>query len=110
MGMLGNLLAGFVGGSMANVVNHLIEENGGLQGIVGKLEQSGLGAQVKSWVSTGTNQPVTADQLHQALGPEMLKQIAAKFGLPVDQIAQKLSQVLPGAIDKLTPSGQIPNQ
>ena len=108
MGMLGNLLAGFVGGQMATVVNHLIEEHGGVQGIVSQLEKTGLGAQVKSWVGTGANMPVNADQIKQALNPQMLEQIAAKFGLPVDQIAQKLSQVLPGAIDKLTPGGQIP--
>lgn len=107
MGVLGNLLTGFIGGEAALVVNHLIEQHGGVQGIVSKLEQSGLGAQAKSWLGTGANQPVTASQIHQAFGPDTINALAQKFGVPADQIAKKLSEVLPQAIDKLSPNGQI---
>jgi uncharacterized protein YidB (DUF937 family) len=108
MGLLDGLLGGAVGAEMATVVNSLIQQHGGVQGIVAQLEQQGLGPTVRSWVSTGANQPITAGQVHQAFGGDMITQLAAKAGITPQELTQKLSQVLPAAIDKLTPNGQIP--
>jgi uncharacterized protein YidB (DUF937 family) len=105
MGMFDGLLGGVVGAEMATVVNSLIEKHGGIQGIVSQLEQQGLGGTVRSWVGTGANQPITADQIHQAFGSDTVKQLAAKMGMTPEDLAAKLSQVLPQAIDKLTPGG-----
>ena len=108
MGMMDGILGGLIGGEMATVVNRLIEKHGGVSGIVTQLEQQGLGATVKSWVGTGPNQPISAGQVHQAIGADTIQEIAAKFGLTPQDLAQKLSQVLPQAIDKLTPGGVVP--
>jgi uncharacterized protein YidB (DUF937 family) len=108
MGMFDGLLGGAVGAEMATVVNGLIEKHGGVQGIVAQLEQQGLGGTVRSWVGTGTNQAITPDQIHQAFGSDVVKELAAKVGLSPDVLAAKLSQVLPTAIDKLTPAGAVP--
>jgi uncharacterized protein YidB (DUF937 family) len=105
--MFDGLLGGLVGAEMATVVNGLIEKHGGIQGIVAQLEQQGLGGTVRSWVGTGPNQPITADQVHQAFGPATVKQLAAKFGMSPEDLSAKLSQVLPQAIDKLTPGGVV---
>ncbi len=53
-----------------------------------KLEQAGLGDQVKSWIGNGQNLPITADQLQQVLGSDTVKQLAARFSIPVDQLAR----------------------
>jgi uncharacterized protein YidB (DUF937 family) len=108
MGMFDGILGGAVGAEMATVVNGLIEKHGGVQGIVAQLEQQGLGGTVRSWVGTGANQAITPDQIHQAFGSDLVKELAAKVGLSPDVLAAKLSQVLPTAIDKLTPSGAVP--
>ena len=108
MGMVDGILGGLIGGEMATVVNRLIEKHGGVSGIVTQLEQQGLGATVKSWVGTGPNQPISADEVHQAIGADTIQEIAAKFGLTPQDLAHKLSQVLPQAIDKLTPGGVVP--
>jgi uncharacterized protein YidB (DUF937 family) len=105
MGMFDGLLGGVIGAEMATVVNGLIEKHGGIQGIVSQLEQQGLGGTVRSWVGTGANQPITPDQIHQAFGSDTVKQLAAKMGISPEDLAAKLSQVLPQAIDKLTPGG-----
>jgi uncharacterized protein YidB (DUF937 family) len=107
MGLLDGLLGGVVGAEMATVVNGLIEKHGGIQGIVSQLEQQGLGGTVRSWVGTGANQPITADQIHQAFGSDTVKQLAAKVGITPEDLAAKLSQILPQAIDKLTPGGVV---
>jgi uncharacterized protein YidB (DUF937 family) len=108
MGLFDGLLGGVVGAEMATVVDGLIEKHGGIQGIVAQLERQGLGGTVRSWVGTGANQPITADQIHQAFGSDIVKQLAAKVGMTPEDMAAKLSQILPQAIDKLTPGGVVP--
>jgi uncharacterized protein YidB (DUF937 family) len=105
---MGGLLDGMVGGVMAGVVNSLIQQHGGVQGIVSQFEKQGLGPTVRSWVSTGANQPISPDQVHNVFGSDMIGQLAAKVGMNPQELSQKLSQVLPQAIDKLTPGGQVP--
>ena len=107
MGLLDGLLGGVVGAEMVTVVNGLIEKHGGIQGIVAQLEQQGLGGTVRSWVGMGANQPITPDQIHQGFGPDIVKQLAAKAGMTPEDLAAKLSQILPQAIDKLTPGGVV---
>ncbi|MEO8307204.1 MAG: YidB family protein [Pseudomonadota bacterium] len=108
MGLFDGVLGGVVGASMVSVVNGLIERHGGVQGIVTQLEQQGLGPTVRSWVGTGANQPISPEQMHQALGADTISQLAAKFGMNPQDLAQKLAQVLPQAIDKMTPGGVMP--
>ncbi len=107
MGMFDGLLGGIVGSEMATVVNGLIEKHGGIQGVIMQLEQQGLGGTARSWIGAGANQPITADQIHQVFGSDTVKELAAKVGLSPDVLAAKLSQILPGAIDKLTPAGVV---
>jgi len=108
MGLLDGLLGGIVGAGMVSAVNSILEKHGGLQGVVNEFEKNGLGPTVKSWVGTGPNQPISPDQVHRVLGPDLLQQLSAKSGLSVQELTQKLSQVLPQAVDKLTPDGTIP--
>ena len=108
MGMFDGLIGGIVGAGMVSVVNGIIEKHGGLQGVVNEFERNGLGATVRSWVGTGPNQPISPADVQRALGPELLQQLSAKSGLSVEDLAQKLSQVLPQAVDRLTPGGAIP--
>jgi uncharacterized protein YidB (DUF937 family) len=107
MGLLDGVLGGVVGGEMATVVSGLIEKHGGVQGIVAQLEQQGLGGTVRSWIGDGANQPISADQVHAAFGSDVIAGLAAKVGLNPQDLAQKLAQVLPQAINHLTPGGVV---
>ena len=108
MGLFDGLLGGIVGAGMVSVVNNLVEQQGGLQGLINKFQQQGLGDTVNSWVSTGPNKPISPDDVHRALGPDLLQQLAAKSGVPVQELAQKLSTILPQAVDTMTPDGRVP--
>jgi len=108
MGMFDGLLGGIVGAGMVSVVNDILTKHGGVQGVVNEFEKNGLGGTVRSWVGTGPNQPVSPEEVHQVLGPELLQQLSAKSGVPVPDLVQRLSQVLPKAVDHLTPNGAIP--
>lgn len=109
MGLLDGLIGGAVGAEMVTVVNGLIEKHGGISGIVSQFEKQGLGETVRSWVGTGANQPVTADQIHQALGADTLRQLASKAGISTDSLTARLSEFLPKAIDQMTPGGTLPS-
>lgn len=108
MGLLDGLLGGVIGAEMVTVVNGLIEKHGGVQGIVAQFEQQGFGATVRSWVGTDANQPISADQVRQAISVDTIKELAAKSGLSVDELTKRLASVLPQAIDHLTPGGVLP--
>jgi uncharacterized protein YidB (DUF937 family) len=108
MGLLDGLIGGVVGAGMATVVSQILEKHGGLQGVVNEFERNGFGSTVQSWVGTGPNQAISSDGVNRVLGGDLLQQLAAKSGLSVQELTQKLSQVLPEAVDKLTPDGVIP--
>jgi uncharacterized protein YidB (DUF937 family) len=80
---------------------------GGLAGIVGSFQSSGLSKLVQSWVSTGKNLPATAQQIEQGLGIEKIKSLAKSLGLAPDVVKAKLAEILPQVIDKLTPEGVV---
>ena len=108
MGLFDGILGGVVGAGMVSVINGILEQHGGVQGVVNEFEQKGLGGTVRSWVGTGTNQPISADQIQQALGPDLLQKPSEKSGMSQQDLAQKLTQILPRAIDHMTPNGEIP--
>lgn len=109
MGLFDGLLGGVIGAEMVTVVNGLVERHGGVQGMVSELQSKGLGGAVQSWIGTGPNQAVSPDQIHQAVGPDVMAQLAAKIGIAPEELASKLAQVLPQAVDKLTPNGVVPH-
>src|SRR5262249_17058519 len=108
MGIFDGLLGGIVGAGMVSVVNSVLERHGGVQGVVNEFEKNGFGSTVQSWVSSGPNQPISPDAVHTVIGPDLLQQLAAKSGLSVEELSQRLAQVLPEAVDKMTPDGAIP--
>jgi uncharacterized protein YidB (DUF937 family) len=87
----------------------LIQQNGGLPGIISKLQSGGLAQQVGSWVGTGQNMTVSGSQLQEVLGSGSIGQIAQQLGMSHGDASSNLAQMLPQIIDKLTPHGQIPD-
>jgi uncharacterized protein YidB (DUF937 family) len=81
---------------------------GGLQGLVQSFQEKGMGGLVSSWVGSGANSPITADQIHQVLGSDQVKVLAAKAGISPDDAGSAIAQLLPGVVDKLTPNGSVP--
>ena len=80
----------------------------GLGGLMQAFESGGLGHLFQSWVGTGQNLPVSAQQIQSVLGNSgMLQRIAQATGLQPGDVAQHLSTVLPQIVDHLTPNGQI---
>jgi uncharacterized protein YidB (DUF937 family) len=108
MGLFDGILGGVVGAGMVSVINGILENHGGVQGVVNEFEKNGLGSTVRSWVGTGTNNPISAADIQRVLGPDLLQKLSEKSGLSQQDLADKLTQVLPRAVDHLTPDGVVP--
>ena len=114
-GLLGQVSASLSGttGQQPGLVNSVLGmltsgQQGGLQSLIQSMEQQGLGAIASSWVGTGQNLPISPAQIEQLLGNQKLRELAAQHGIDIDQIASHLAQILPVAVDKLTPNGTVP--
>lgn len=114
MGIL-DVLSQFSGGShpegMLEAVTTMLNDprTGGLQGLVTTFEKGGMGGVIASWVGTGQNQAISADQLQSVLGSEQVQAIASRLGLNTQEVSGHLAQLLPQLVDKLTPNGAIPD-
>lgn len=94
---------------LAPILEGLLQQHGGLSGLVAQLTRGGLAEQAQSWVGTGANIPVSGAQITQALGSNQVTQIAQQMGIDTHQAGSLLAQVLPHLIDHLTPQGQVPS-
>src|SRR5262245_39344331 len=109
MGILdtvGGLISGGVppSGMVAQVLSMLTGADGTMTGLTGLVEQfsrAGLGDVIASWISTGPNLPLSADQVVRVIGQPQLRNMAARTGLSSDQVAQQLSELLPALVDSL---------
>lgn len=82
---------------------------GGLGALLQQLQQGGLGEAAQSWVGTGQNLPVSADQLQSALGGDRISALAQQAGMPTGDLMGQLAQMLPQVVDQLTPDGRVPS-
>lgn len=92
---------------LMQVVMSLVQQAGGLEGLIAKLQQGGLGEAAASWVSTGQNLPVSGQQLQGALGG-LLGPLAGQLGMAPGALSDSLAALLPKMVDGLTPNGQLP--
>ncbi|MBL8424505.1 MAG: DUF937 domain-containing protein [Candidatus Accumulibacter phosphatis] len=107
-GLLGTLLSN---PQLLQVITGLLANDGaqgGLDGLMGKFQQAGLGDVLGSWVESGPNQPISGNQLTAVLGSDVMADLAARLGTDAGAAAGQLSQILPSLIDQLTPSGEVP--
>jgi len=125
MGLLDGLLVSVMGGMMGGgqaapgpqgvgssqmiqMALRVLQQNGGIEGLLAKFQQAGMGQQAQSWIGTGQNMPISPDVLAQIFGQGQLGQIAQQMGMSHEQAAGDLAQALPRVVDHMTPGGEIP--
>ena len=120
MGLLDGLLGQVMGGMMSGGANasqgqnpllqvalQMLQQNGGLSGVLSKFQHAGYGDQAQSWIGTGQNMPISADALSKIFGQGQLGQIAQQMGMSHEEAAGGLAHALPQVMDHMTPQGQI---
>lgn len=115
-GLLGSALGGLLGGGaqqqqspMLQMALQVLQQNGGIAGVLDKFRQAGYANQADSWQGTGENVPIAGNALQEVLGSGSIGQIAQQLGMSHGEAAGGLAQVLPQLIDKFTPNGQVPD-
>jgi uncharacterized protein YidB (DUF937 family) len=106
MGFLDNVVKG-LGQDAAGGLGDLLKTQGGVGGLAEKFGQAGLGDVIGSWVGKGANASITPEQIVAVIGHGPLADMAAKMGVSPQQAGETLAGLLPEAIDRLTPGGQI---
>ena len=86
----------------------LIQRQGGVEGLMAQLRNSGLSEQVASWVGPGENAKADPRQLARALGPDSMRELARKSSLPVERVAHDLGELIPELLAKASAAGGIP--
>ncbi|WP_064681810.1 YidB family protein [Rhizobium bangladeshense] len=114
-GGLGGLLGGLAGsgGGLGGLLGGLTSGgivSGGLGDLLKTFQQNGHGDKMESWVRPGQNADINDGELAEALGPEVLNEIARNTGLSHQEILGRLSRDLPKAVDDLTPEGKVPSE
>ena len=116
-GLLGSMMGGMAGqqpqaqqggGQLIQLVLQMLQQNGGIEGLLAKMQQAGYGDQAQSWIGTGQNQPVPADVLAQIFGQGQLGEVAQQLGMSREDAAGGFAQALPDVIDRMTPDGRVP--
>lgn len=103
LGGLGNVLGGATAaGGLGSVLS------GGLGDLVDHFNNNGQGAKAQSWVQDGANEDIDAASLEKTLGTETVDALTQQTGLSREELLERLSKVLPDAVNQLTPNGRIP--
>ena len=118
--MLGNILGSAASSILNNsgngqsiamqLIQALLQSQGGIEGIIKRFQESGLEGILKSWISTDEeNQPISANQVVEVVGQENMSQAAQKVGVSEWDASNVLAEYLPKMVDMLTPNGQLPD-
>jgi uncharacterized protein YidB (DUF937 family) len=84
----------------------LANHEGGLGGFLQRFQSAGLAQTAESWIGSGANLPISPQMIQEVMGSQMMQQLAARTGLPLDQLANQVAEHLPAVVDGLTPNGQ----
>lgn len=115
---LSNILGNVLGGQqdskqgmlmaiLVPMVLKWIQSNGGLSGVLSKVQSLGLDKQVQSWISTETeNINLNESQITHLFGEEKINEVADQVGTESSSVIQGLSSLLPEIINQLTPDGK----
>ena len=116
LGGLGGIVGGLVGGGTTGKILPVLlsmlasGKFGGLEGLLKQFNNNGMQNQLTSWVSTRPNETISSTQVEQALGQDTVAEIAQKAGVDQTEAAQGLADVIPQLVDKMTPTGTMPQQ
>lgn len=97
-----------IGEYVRNMTNKEGGAAGGLGDLVDSFKKSGLGKKADSWVGTGQNETVTPAEVEKGVGGDVIDELAKQTGISREELLKRLSDVLPGMVDKMTPAGKLP--
>lgn len=118
--MLGNILGSIASSALSGgngnqstavqLIQALLQSQGGVEGVIAKLQQGGLDDLLKTWISADKeNAPVSGEQIANVFGQENLQAAAQEAGVEEKDAGDLLAEFLPKIVDTLTLDGQLPD-
>lgn len=112
MGLLdqiGGMLGGQAGKTeQLQAIMTWVEQQGGIQGIMEKFRNGGLGEIFESWLSQHSNMSVNSEQITSVFGSPALQDLGAKLGVDLQSASTLIAEYLPKIVDGLSPQGETP--
>jgi uncharacterized protein YidB (DUF937 family) len=121
MGILDSILGGLLGGNanaspLQSILGSILgggsssgaTGGGGLGGLLQQFQRAGHGDAANSWVSNGPNQPISPGALQDVFGQDRVNQWSQQSGMPAGDLLSQLSNLIPHAVNHMTPEGQVP--
>jgi uncharacterized protein YidB (DUF937 family) len=87
-----------------------VQQNGGVGAVLDRFRQQGLGKKAQSWLSTGDNEPLDEQAVHQVVGSQELAQMAQRLGVPEHEVAEAFADIMPEMVNQLSPQGAMHDQ
>ena len=78
--------------------------------ILDRFRGAGAGSKVDSWVGTGPNEPIQPSEVEAAIDEDTLTSLSMQTGLSREELLNRITRDLPEAVNKMTPSGEMPAQ
>jgi uncharacterized protein YidB (DUF937 family) len=94
--------------SLLQTAMQMFGNHGGISGLLNNARSQGLGETVQSWIGTGANQSVSAEQVENLIGQDRINQLAGRVGISPETARAALARILPVIVDKATPQGTLP--
>lgn len=82
-------------------------ERGSLPELADRFTEAGLGHIMASWIGHGPNLPISTRDLRRILGEERVEDLATLAGLTSGDFLVHLARLLPAAIHRMTPEGEM---
>ncbi len=108
LGELGSLVSSEHAGAAEGLIATAFQNSGGVQGVIAKFQQAGLGAHVSSWIGPGTNLPISAADIERVFPPDQIEAFAAQHGVPAGVASQILAALVPHAVAQAAPAATTP--
>lgn len=103
-----NQVASSVLGDKANaikLVKGLIDSQGGISNVLAKFNAGGLGDIVSSWLGSGENKEISADNVDQIFGKDEIEKVAQQNDVEPSGASNLVAQFLPKIVDMISPNG-----
>jgi uncharacterized protein YidB (DUF937 family) len=102
-GVLGSVISGAMGGGaakpdlMSGLIGGLLQQAGGVGGLLNMMKGAGMGQHADSWQGTGQNMPIDPTDLMKVLGGGGAQAAGGAMGGMGGLLGQVLSGAVPGA-------------
>ena len=84
-----------------------IQKQGGFHNAIKVLTQSGLGNEVQSWVSNGSNESVDSSKISKVFSDSEIEQVASQANTSKEDVYSSIANILPQVVDSITSNGQV---